>query len=302
MMDFYYNYPRLNYGFSDPFNFGCNNFFFEDFIEGINRRYLEQQRYQKELEERRNRVNAVREVEDSDEFQIEIFKKCGGFKGYEVKVVRSKTGEYVLKVFGNDDKFQRHYLLNEDVVDLSKIHWNLYNDGTTLVFRLPKLQEPECTEKLHSKPKKHIKMRKAEDSSHKNKRKHGENKVDQGNSGQGNSGQENSGQEKSNQEKNSQFSGNTDNELFKGFDDQQDFPSEVPSTGNEAASGYNESTTKDAIEKNQDLRDSRNGSISSETPLASSSESETEKTLPLHKTYSPTLEEVQDEEWSRVVA
>ena len=290
-MDFYYNYPRLSYGFPDPFNFGCNNSLFEDFIEGINRRYLEQQRYQKELEEKRNRVNEVIEVEDSEEFQIQIFKKYGGFKGYEVKVVRSKDGKYVLKVFGNDDKFQRHYILNADVVDLSKIHWSLYNDGTTLVLRLPKSQEPQKAEKQQAKPKKHIKMRKAEEGSHKNKRKHSERKLDQ----------QKGNQEESNQEKESE-SCDVDNQLFEGFEDQEADRLEAPCKGNDTASRHDESTTQRDIEMNQDLRVSRNGSVSSESPLASSSESELEKPVPLHKTYSPTLEEVQDEEWSRVVA
>lgn len=288
IMDFCYSYPRFSYGFPDLLSVGCRNSFFEDFIGSVNRKQLERQRYEKELEERRNTVNHVRELEDSKEFRIHIFKGYGGFKGYEVKVVRSKAGAYVLKIFGNDDKFERHYILNEDVVDLSKVHWNMYNEGTTLVLRLPKLQNLGNAQKLQLKIKKHDRMRKSKEGSHKNKRKH-ESKADHRNT---------------HEEDNNQESGHAnDSEEFRGFDDEGDKHLETTSGLNDESSRHDKPVSSEDIEMSQDLKRNENSATSS----ASASETEYESAEPLqpaslHKTYSPTLEEVEDEEWTKVVA
>lgn len=139
----YYNYPST---LTDPFNsyiYGqpsCSYIQMPlDRIFEYNQRLANEGRREEKLKEERLRLQvSVDVIENHEKYMIRLFKRWGNFKDYEVRVVRNKKGDTVLKIKGNLDDFNKEYLLDLDALDITKINWNYAKERNLLILDIPK--------------------------------------------------------------------------------------------------------------------------------------------------------------------
>lgn len=115
---------------------------FEDILQNQMIREAEYHR-QKQLERERIKLlremqPLVRELEDVNKFQIQLFKRKGSFAGYEVKIVRGKDGSHRLKLTGNSDGFEREYYVDPRFIDAKNIDWKWFQEENVLILTIKK--------------------------------------------------------------------------------------------------------------------------------------------------------------------
>lgn len=132
----YCSTPYFNANTFSPFCTGSHGILFNDVIDQLDRTYYYNQGQR--ILEKISKPNNIRQVEADDKHQIQIFKRCGNFNGYEIKVTRNVTGNYFLKIEGNNHKFEKLYELDPDAVDIGEIDRRWYREENVLVLNIPK--------------------------------------------------------------------------------------------------------------------------------------------------------------------
>lgn len=115
---------------------------FDDILLTQMIREAEYQR-QKQLERERIKMlremqPLVRELEDANKFQVQLFKRRGSFAGYEVKIVRDRDGSHRLKLTGNSDGFEREYYVDPRFIDSKNIDWKWFQEENILILTIKK--------------------------------------------------------------------------------------------------------------------------------------------------------------------
>mmetsp|Transcript_6794 Transcript_6794/g.6708 ORF Transcript_6794/g.6708 Transcript_6794/m.6708 type:complete len:277 (+) Transcript_6794:4713-5543(+) len=165
----YYTSPHYNFDAFDPFCIGShsylNNSLFNDVMHQLDRHVYYNQS-QKMLE--KISKPSVKQVETANGYQIQIAKRFGDFNGYEVRVIRNISGDYLLKIKGNSDQFERLYELDPEMIEIGEIDWKWHRNENVLVLNIPK-REHRYEER---KRVKNVKKSNCKKSHHKRKTTH----------------------------------------------------------------------------------------------------------------------------------
>lgn len=132
----YYTSPHYN---TDPFNpycIGSHKSLFNDVMHQFDRQFYYNQ--SQKMLEKMSKPSSVKQVETADGYQIQIAKRFGDFNGYEVKVIRDLSGDFLLKIEGNNDQFERKYELDPEMVEIREIDWKWFRNENVLVLNIPK--------------------------------------------------------------------------------------------------------------------------------------------------------------------
>ncbi|CCE73178.1 Piso0_000201 [Millerozyma farinosa CBS 7064] len=115
--------------------------------------------YQRQRQLERERIKMfremqplVRELEDANKFQIQLFKRKGSFAGYEVKIVKYRDGSHRLKLTGNSDGFEREYYVDPRLIDSKNINWRWFSEENVLILTIKKT-------KIHSHSRRERKLK-----------------------------------------------------------------------------------------------------------------------------------------------
>lgn len=163
----YYTSPHYNTDTFNPFNIGShNNLLFNDVMHQLDKQFYHNQS-QKMLAQM-SKPSSVKQVETVDGYQIQIAKKYGDFNGYEIRVIRDLSGNYLLKIEGNNDQFKKLYQLNPEEVEIGEIDWKWFRNENILVLNIPK-SEHKYEEK---KKLKSVKKANCKKSDHRRKARH----------------------------------------------------------------------------------------------------------------------------------
>lgn len=165
----YYTSPHYNIDAFNPFNFGGHNLLINDVMHQLDKQFYYNQS-QKMLMQM-SKPSSIRQVETVDGYQIQIAKKYGGFNGYEIRVIRDLSGEYLLKIEGNNDQFEKLYHLNPEEVEIREIDWKWFRNENILVLNIPKSEHRyEGKKKVKS-----VKKANCKKSAHRRKARHEKN-------------------------------------------------------------------------------------------------------------------------------
>mgnify|MGYP001183474250 CR=1 FL=1 len=162
----YYNSPHYNIDAFNPFNIGSHNLLFNDVMHQLDKQFYYNQS-QKMLAQI-SKPSSVKQVETVDGYQIQIAKKYGDFNGYEIRVIRDLSGDYFIKIEGNNDQFKKLYQLNPEEVEIGEIDWKWFRNENILVLNIPKSEHKyEERKKLKS-----VKKANCKKSDHRRKARH----------------------------------------------------------------------------------------------------------------------------------
>lgn len=162
----YYNSPHYNTEAFNAFNIGSHNLLFNDVMHQLDKQFYHNQS-QKMLAQM-SKPSSVKQVETVDGYQIQIAKKYGDFNGYEIRVIRDLSGDYLLKIEGNNDQFKKLYQLNPEEVEIGEVDWKWFRNENILVLNIPK-SEHKYEEKKKLKSVKNANCKK---SDHRRKARH----------------------------------------------------------------------------------------------------------------------------------
>lgn len=84
----------------------------------------------------------VKQYEDENCHQIQLFKRFGDFSSYEISLVR-KAGDYIVKVSSDLDQVQKCFSINKSLIDISGVDYKWYHEANALVVNLPKKHKHE---------------------------------------------------------------------------------------------------------------------------------------------------------------
>lgn len=136
----YYTSPHYNFDVFNPFCVGShsslNNSLFNDMMHQLDKQLYYNQ--SQKMLEKMSKPSDVKQVETADGYQIQIAKRFGDFIGYEVRVIRNLSGDYLLKIKGNNDQFERLYELDPEMVEINEIDWKWFRNENVLVLNIPK--------------------------------------------------------------------------------------------------------------------------------------------------------------------
>lgn len=80
----------------------------------------------------------LKQVEDDQTHQIQMFKRVGNFGSYEIKIVQ-RANEYLLRISSDKDNFERVFALDPNYVDLEGIDFHHFKDNGVLIINIPRI-------------------------------------------------------------------------------------------------------------------------------------------------------------------
>ncbi|ABN67386.2 predicted protein [Scheffersomyces stipitis CBS 6054] len=122
-----------------------------------------------------SRPSHLKQLETSQDYQIQVFKRYGDFNNYQIRVVKN-SDEVFLKIHSDEDDFDRSFHLDEESIDVHNVTWKWLKGNNALVVYLPKL-DVAVTSPLTKEEKRKFKKQQVTEKIHKSKQRRLEKKL-----------------------------------------------------------------------------------------------------------------------------